>query len=150
MFRRSDEREAARPPKKGLDTGPGLTKQSMSKECDINLIMDKYKKTGTVNFLNSQEAIYTDDMVDIDFHEAMTVIADANNMFAQMPAHLRKEFKNDPGNFLEAVHDPEQAQRMFDLGLSSKNPSPATEAVTAAPAAPAETPENSGSGQSPS
>jgi len=141
MFRRPDDIEAARPPSKGLDTGKGLTKQSMSKECDINLIMDKYKRTGTVNFLNSQEAIYTDDMVDVDFHEAMTIIAEANTMFAQMPAHLRKEFKNDPGTFLEAVHDPEQAQRLFDLGLSSKNPTQAAEAI--------ETPVESGEGQSP-
>ena len=141
MFRRPDEIEAARPPKKGLDTGKGLTKQSMSAETDINLIMAKYKKTGTVNFLNAQEATYTDDMVDIDFHEAMNIITDANKMFAEMPAHLRKEFKNDPGNFLEAVHNPEQAQRMFDLGLSSHNPTPPPEAP--------EMPVDPGKGQSP-
>ena len=122
MFELSKARSDARPPKPTLDTGKGLTKQSMSKETDINLIMAKYKKTGTVNFLNAQEAVY-DEMLDVDFHQAMNLITEANNMFAEMPAHLRKEFKNDPGVFLEAVHNPENAQKLFDLGLSSRNPS---------------------------
>lgn len=133
MFKRRDEIETTRPPKPTLDTGKGLTKQSMSKETDINLIMAKYKKTGTVNFLNAQEAVY-DEMLDVDFHQAMNLITEANNMFAEMPAHLRKEFKNDPGVFLEAVHNPESAQKLFDLGLSSKNPSEGLETPPEEPA----------------
>lgn len=135
-FSRDPEIEKARPPKPTVDTGPGRTKQSMRDDSDINLIMSKYKKTGVINFVNSQQATY-DDMENIDFHQAMTIIADANAMFAEMPAHLRKEFKNDPGVFLEFVHNPDNAQKMYELGLSkTAPPAPSEAAETPAESAP--------------
>ena len=37
---------------------PSLTKQSFTKECDINNIMKKYQKTGAIDHVNKHEASY--------------------------------------------------------------------------------------------
>lgn len=114
-----------------IECGPGLTKQSMKDDTDINLILAKFRKTGTLNFVNNNEGEYMD-VPEIDFHTAMNVITEANQMFEQMPSHLRKEFKNDPGEFMDVMHDPEQRERVYDLGLA-KRPEVEAEAKPEAP-----------------
>jgi len=115
--------------RKKLDCGPGLTKQSMRAETDINLIMSKYKKTGTVNFVNQNQGEYLD-LPEIDYHEALNMITESNRMFGEMPAHLRSKFKNDPGVFMDFIHDPKNIDEIYDLGLAQRptelNPDPAT------------------------
>lgn len=110
-------------------------------ETEISNIMKKYKKTGMVNFVNNNQAEYME-APEIDFHQAMNVIAQANEMFDQMPSELRKKFNNDPGNFMDFVHDKNNEAEMYDLGLAQRPPDyvpPATEA----PAEPTpETPES--------
>lgn len=99
-----------------IDCGPGLTKQSHKNDSDINLIMSKYKKTGVINFVNNRQAEYME-VPDTDFQTAMNTITEANQMFAEMPAALRKKFGNDPGNFLSFVHDPKNLDEIYELGL---------------------------------
>jgi len=115
-------------------TGPGLTKQSMAKDTDINLIMAKYQKTGLVNFVNENQGEYME-APDMDFHEAIEYIAKSKELFDEMPSTLRKKFNNDPGEFLDFVHDENNADEMVSLGLAKRE----TEAPTTAKAETAKT-----------
>lgn len=115
-----------RPKRPTVDCGKGLTKQSMKSQCDVNLIMSKYHKTGLMNFVNTRQAEYMD-VDNLDFQTAMNMVIDAQNMFADMPAELRKRFSNDPQNFFEFVHDPENIEEMYKLGLADR-PETAVEA----------------------
>lgn len=99
-----------------LECPPGMTKQSHKKECDINQIMSSYKKTGTINFRDMREGEYLD-VPEMDFHSALNAVKAAEEMFADMPSHLRKEFKNSPGLFMDFIHDPDQYDRSIELGL---------------------------------
>jgi len=121
-------------PRPTVDTGPGLTKQSMAKDTDINLIMAKYQKTGLVNFVNENQGEYME-APEMDFHQAIDYIAKSKELFDEMPSTLRKRFNNDPGEFLDFVHDPNNADEMVSLGLAKR----VNEAPAAAPAETAET-----------
>ncbi len=103
----------------GIDTGPGRTKQSQRDQCDIKIIMRQFVKTGMLNFVNTSQGEYMD-APETDYHTAQNIVIEANEMFAKMPSGLRKKFKNDPGEFLEFVHDPKNEDEMYSLGLKER------------------------------
>lgn len=94
----------------------GRTKQSFKDECDINVIMGRYMKTGVLNFVNRFAPQYSD-VSGIDYQEAMFTVAQARSMFQQLPAQIRDQFRNDPAQFLDFVHDPANAAEMAQMGL---------------------------------
>lgn len=102
-----------------IDTGPSLTKQAMGRESNINFIMDKYQKTGMLNFVNNADPQYMD-VQGIDFHDAMNLVNEASETFASLPSSVRKKFKNDPREFLDWVHDPANLDEMVTLGLATR------------------------------
>lgn len=99
-----------------INTGPGLTKQSHKDECDVNLILRNFVKTGVIAFTNRNQPMYGD-IPSTDFHEAMNTVAQATQMFDQMPAVLRKRFANDPGVFLEFIQNPDNVEEARRLRL---------------------------------
>lgn len=101
-------------------TGPSLTKQSHAKECDINQIMLKWQKTGMIDHRNVYQGQYGDfTNTPDDYHESMNAVISANEMFESLPAKIRLRFGNDPGQFLDFVGDPENADEMIKLGLAT-------------------------------
>jgi len=95
---------------------PSMAKQSMRDECDINNILKKYMKTGVIDFVNKRSPQYGD-FPAYDLKEAMQVVQQANEMFADMPAALRDRFGNSPENFLEFIQDTKNRQEAEALGL---------------------------------
>lgn len=101
--------------------GKGRTKQAHKDECDINRILAKYIKTGILNHYNKYGGSYGD-FTSVDFHEAMNLVAEAQEMFDELPAKARSKFENDPGKFLDFVQDEANAEQLYDLGLSDVAP----------------------------
>lgn len=100
-------------------TEPSLTKQSFTKECDINNILKKYQKTGAVDHVNKHEATYGY-ASSMDFTEAMETVAKGQTMFDQLPSSIRTKFENDPAKFLDFVQDEKNKEEMQELGLAHK------------------------------
>lgn len=100
-------------------TGPSMTKQSMSAETDINNIMQRFVDGNAVTHLNKYEGNYGDfTEAPGDFHAAMNTVIKATEMFMSIPAQVRAEFRNDPGVFLDFAQDPDNLDRMRELGLA--------------------------------
>lgn len=97
--------------------GVSRTKQSMAAECDINNIMKKYVKTGTISHFNRFGSRYGD-FPAVTFHEAMNVVRAGEEMFEALPAEVRRKFDNNAESFLEFVQDPENLPEMRELGLA--------------------------------
>ena len=97
--------------------GKTRTQQSFIKECDINNIMSKYSKSGLLTHVKEYEGQYGDFTADISFHDAMCTVVKTREMFESLPAAIRQRFFNDPGQFLEFVQDPANAQEMREMGL---------------------------------
>ena len=100
-------------------TDKSLTKQSFTKECDINTILHKYQKTGAIDHVNKHEASYGFATSD-DFTKSMEIVAKGNSMFEELPSSIRTKFENDPAKFLDFVQDKENLEEMQELGLAHK------------------------------
>jgi len=126
---------------KGLDCSgdPVLTIQSEKENCDINVIVERFEKTGVLPSMTSSP-FYGDFSVPFDFQEAQQILINAENAFMQLPAKVRREFDNNPAKFLAFVDDPSNADALVSMGLReapSEKPeaSPITENPKGSPAA---------------
>lgn len=101
------------PPSRGLVCNDGMTQAEFAVECDINHIMDKYTRTGTV-------ATRTDmgrfgDFSNVgDFQDAQNLIIKSRGQFSALSSKVRARFENDPGKFLAWVHDPKRVSGDFE------------------------------------
>jgi len=99
--------------------GESLTKQSFTKECDINNIVKKYQKTGALDHVNKHEGSYGFASSD-DFTASMEIVAKGTTMFEELPSSIRTKFENDPAKFLDFVQDKNNLEEMQELGLANK------------------------------
>lgn len=111
-----------------------LTHQSLSQECDINVIMARYEKTGVIDYVQSRSPQYGDFSQVRDYRENLEMIINAQESFMALPAHVRLRFNNDPAQFLDYVQNPENIDGIRELGLlkdtSSVVPKPNGEGST--------------------
>lgn len=77
-----------------------LTDQSQADDCDINLLMKRYEKSGVI-VTNSQSPSFGDVSDLKSFQEAQNIFIEANKAFMSLDAKVRKEFDNDPAKFLD-------------------------------------------------
>lgn len=120
-----------------------LTEQNHARECDINVIMAKYAKTGVIDHVNDFQAQYGD-ASSVDFTEAMQLVANAQSMFQELPARARAHFDHDPAQFLHYMESLEEGDDaagalLSELGLAEpgfvpKPPEDPREEPTEAPA----------------
>ncbi len=115
--------------------GESRTKQSFTKECNINNIMSKYQKSGAISHFNQHSAEYGF-ATGQSFSEAMLLVVQAQDMFEGLPSSIRSRFGNNPATFLDFVQDANNADEMIALGLRD---APASNEDSAA--APPPTPE---------
>lgn len=96
-----------------------ITQQADAKDCDINVIMSRYMNTGQLPQL-TEEGRYGDFSQVTDFRTALEAVRAAEALFAEVPAKIRKEFDNDPAKFLEFVDDPNNKEKLYDMGLAQR------------------------------
>lgn len=105
-------------------TKPSLTKQSFKDECDINMIMKRFKKVCGQDFLNKYQGYVNGQFGDFsnvcDYRSALDQIAQAKAVFGALPAKVRARFENDAAQFLDFCHDPKNMDEMVSLGLATK------------------------------
>lgn len=114
--------------------GHGRTKQSHKAETDINNIMSRYQRTGTLDFVQKNAGRYGD-TTGLEFQAAMDVVAKANSMFAELPSSLRSRFNNRPEEFLDFVQDDRNIEEARKLGLLKPEPAGATPPAAPRPGA---------------
>jgi phage internal scaffolding protein len=97
--------------------GESRTQQSFKDQCDVNNILKRFEDTGLAEHVKEHGGVY-DDFVSMpaDYHEAMSSVVKAQQMFEELPAKLRKRFGNDPGDFLKFVDTADDAA-MREVGL---------------------------------
>ncbi len=84
----------------------GRTKQSFRDECDIQKIMARAEKVGTISHLEKYEGVYAD-FSDFDFHEQTNQLTRGREIFDALPSELRREFGQNPARFFAYVNNPE-------------------------------------------
>ena len=109
------------------------TKQSESAACDINNIMKKYALGGEIQHVNRAQAHYGDFSSGQDFTDAYTAIAQAEAGFAELPAHIRDMFGNNPETFLYQLEDPEFRAKLVEAGVLDEEVGPIENQIKSAP-----------------
>lgn len=125
-----------------FDPKEGRTKSSFKDECDINNIVNRFKRTGQLPPGRGEPQF--SDVSDVpSFMDALHRVAVAEEAFASLPATVRRECDNDPAVFLERLRDPEWVikHKLGDKyvpapeGSPEPAKAPQPEARTASPAA---------------
>jgi phage internal scaffolding protein len=103
---------------------PTRTQQHHKDECDINVILERFGKTGQMP-VNALSATYGDFSGVYDYHTAMNALIASESEFAALPANIRARFDNEPSNLIKFLDNPENKSEAEKLGLinptSSKN-----------------------------
>lgn len=108
----------------------GCTHTEQKDDCDINNILEKYRRTGVVNHLNKYGEQYGD-FTNIDYQTAQNQVATVNSMFADLPAQERARFNHNPEQFLEFIAQQSNVDDMKDgiIGNNSRDDSQLAEDV---------------------
>lgn len=106
--------------------GESLTRQSDAHETDVNVIIGRYLKTGDERLLLARagQALYADvSEAPQSYDEMLQFLNTAQEAFGDLPAQVRDEYGNDPRNLVMALNDPNQWDRLRELGiLASEEP----------------------------
>lgn len=107
----------------GLDCSGdiSLVQQHAKDECDINKIVEKHQRTGVLP-VNQQQPVYGDFSSPVEFQEAMNIVNTAKAAFESLDAKVRKQFDNNPAEFLAFVDDPANAEELVKMGLREPKP----------------------------
>lgn len=95
----------------------GKTEQSHVQEVDINNIIKKHGADYIKKINGLREWVY-DDVTGNDFQESMNAIIKARETFADVPLEIRKQFDHDPIKMLDFVRNPENADKLVEMGLA--------------------------------
>lgn len=113
---------------------PTRAQQHHKEECDINIILRKFGKTGQM-FVNPSEALYPDFSNAVDYHTALNQIMASEAEFDRLPSNIRKRFDNDPSQLVYFMQDKKNYDEAVSLGLIEAKPvfSETTNTVTDTP-----------------
>ncbi len=92
----------------------GKTKQSQADECDINKLLVRAARSGSLSHLDKYQARYGD-FSDFDFTEHAIKMAEGQTIFENLPAEVKREFDQSPDKFFEFVTNPENAENLPKL-----------------------------------
>jgi len=109
------------------------TQQSFKDECDINVLMKRYEKTGILPTGRDLPPQFGD-VTSVDFMESMNQVATVRGVFSQLDARTRARFENDPAQMLDFMADPANRAEAVKLGLLPKVPEEAPQSAVAVPA----------------
>lgn len=104
---------------------PSLTQQQFASEADINVLIERYKRTGSFyNPLSSPSVPRAPRFEDIaslpDMMEQMDTIGMVNDMFMSLPASVRERFGHNPATFVEFAQNPVNFDECVKLGIFQK------------------------------
>jgi phage internal scaffolding protein len=95
---------------------PTRAQQHHRDECDINVILERFGKTGQVP-VNAISGTYGDFSGVHDYHTALNAIIASEEEFAALPAQIRNKFANDPANLVQFLDNPDNRAEAEKLGL---------------------------------
>ena len=125
----------------GLDCSsePSFTRQEFKDECDINVLMATYEKTGMLPAFNPKSPDYLDVSEIPDLRESMEVVKRAEAAFMTLPAKVRQEFDNSAAAFVDWMNSDPDRDKLKEWGLLTPEPAPVepiSVKVVSEPAAP--------------
>lgn len=104
--------------------GVSMAKQSMRDETDINNILRRYVKSGSLTHLAQNPGQFADVSEIGDYRSALEQVRSAEATFMNLPARVRTRFNNDAAEFLDFVTTPGNEDELKSLGLWAEGKAP--------------------------
>jgi phage internal scaffolding protein len=95
---------------------PTRAQQHHKDECDINVILERFGKTGQLP-VNAISGTYGDFSGVHDYHTALNTLIAAEAEFDALPAKIRAKFDNEPAKLIEFLNEPKNKDQAIELGL---------------------------------
>lgn len=105
------------------NTEPSKTDQTFKDDCDVNLILRRYMKTGDQSIFR-QGGSYSDVSEVPDLLEAHLNLQRAKTAFDLLPSEIRKKLHNNPLMLEQYLSDPKNHEEAIELGLLNKKSLP--------------------------
>lgn len=107
------------------DYSDGRTKQAFKDQCDINKILQRAQRTGSIAHLQKYpEAVYGEFDGEFDLLTAQNRLIKAQTIFDDLPSEVRKEFGNDALAFVKFAGNPANNDKLRDLLPAIAKPGP--------------------------
>lgn len=100
-----------------------LTQQQFKNDADINEIVRRAKKTGSLidpSIKVGRVPQFGDFSGVVDYHTAQNQLIEAKNAFMQLDPYVRQRFRNDPHELIEFLSDDKNRDEAEKLGLVSR------------------------------
>jgi len=97
------------------NTQKSLTDPSFAKDTDVNLVVNKYIKTGQLP-LNGP-GMFADVSEIPDLPQALQAMNNAQELFNNLPDKVKKRFGNSPNELVNFMLDASNSQEAIQLGL---------------------------------
>lgn len=97
--------------------GPGRAQQNFKEQCDINVIVKNFERTGLLP-QRTAPPLPADFHEIFDFQSAQNILVQAKQAFLEVPARIRRRFHDDPGEYVAFLSDPANADEAVKLGLA--------------------------------
>lgn len=95
-----------------------LVQRHFQDECDVNLIVDRYVKTGVMDHINETPPTYGDvSEVPTDLMSSYEAVFAAEQAFMNLPSGLRKSLDNDPSRLGAWLQDEKNYDDAVKYGL---------------------------------
>lgn len=102
-----------------LAPGEGGAKQSMREECDVNLIVQRFQKTGLISHLADGVPSFVDVSELGDFRSVLEHCRSVEAYFQGLPAKVRAVFSNDSRSFMDYLEGNPGVGDLEELGLEA-------------------------------
>ena len=93
----------------------GRTKQAFKDSCDINKILKKAQRAGSLSHVQKYPAMVYGEFENFDLLEAHNKVQRARDIFADLPSEIRNEFGNDAFKFAGFASDPANREKLAQL-----------------------------------
>lgn len=105
-----------------LFTSDSLCQQHFRDECDVNVIVDRYVKTGVMEHLVDVPPHFADvSEIPTDLASAYDAVFAAESAFMSLPSDLRKSLGNDPAQLSVWLSDEKNRAEAVKYGLLADN-----------------------------
>lgn len=111
----------------------GRTEQHHKKSCDVNQILDRYRRVNGRDLVKDFRGFTSGNFYDTtevpELRDALDRYQRADDAFMSLPANIRKQFDHDPMQLLEFVKNPKNLDEAIKLGLVEAKLEPKQEQI---------------------
>lgn len=100
---------------------PSRTKQNLIADADINQLIKRHGLTHVQTNMASLESVYGQ-ITSHDLQQSMEKIMQAEEAFMEVPSDIRKQFNNDAGEFIDFATNPDNKEKLIEMGLAPTPP----------------------------